>query len=130
VRPAFASHDHPVNPIQIKRSEILKERFDGQETDRGGRPAERVDSLEAVASILNAYPEPDVRKLGYPMELTRQQPLHSIVPLGEYLVYVPISLLHHAAYLSDIGSWHSVLEKVAHRIDEDPSLLPPSKGLA
>jgi hypothetical protein len=60
---AFAADDHPVNPAQIKITEIFQERLNRQEPHRCRRLAELVYARQSIPPILHAHPQPDVLAL-------------------------------------------------------------------
>jgi hypothetical protein len=69
-----------------------------------------------------------VRNAREPIKLAGQEITHSLVPLREHLICVPIRAPHDAAYRGDILGRHAFLKKVAHRIDEDPLRRLPPQG--
>src|SRR5262245_7069568 len=61
---ALPADDHPGDPGQIDCSQVLQQRLDGQEPDRGRGGAEMVDSWKPVLAVLDTDPPPDMRLIG------------------------------------------------------------------
>src|SRR5450759_563193 len=85
------------------------------------------DSRQPIGSILDGRSEPNVREV--PKGRMYGVPCgHPLGSLRQNLEGVVVSRGHRLEYLLDELVWHSVMEQVAHRIDEDHSGLAPAKG--
>jgi len=126
---ALPADDHPVNPGEIYLAEILEKRFDRKKAYARRSFTKKIDTWQAILSVLDAYAEPDVRNARKPIKFAGQEIMHSLVPFSEHLICVPTRALHDSAYRGDIFSWHALLKKVAHRIDENSFWRPPPQRL-
>jgi hypothetical protein len=70
-----------------------------------------------------------VRNAREPIKLAGQEITHSLVPLREHLICVPIRALHDSAYRSDVLGRYTFLKEIAHRVNEHPLWRSPSQWL-
>jgi hypothetical protein len=64
------------------------------------------------------------------IELSFEQALKPVSAFREHLVSVPIRRRHHTRDRDDVVIRHVLVEKVAHRIDENHSGRSPTQRLA
>src|SRR4051812_21807655 len=72
-----------------------------------------------MLAVFHTDAPPDVGSLRCIAELAFQQSCHAVSPLCENLVRVPVRRQHHTADFLDVFVRHALVEKVAHRINED-----------
>ena len=125
----LSAYDHPIDSSKIEMPEVLEKRFNGEEPDGRRCPPESFDSRQAVAPILDADPEPHVGQPGQPGELAREQLAEPLMPLREHLERMPRGLLHDPANGRDVLGRHSLLEQVAHGVDEYAPWRPPAERI-
>jgi len=129
-RAAFAADDGPAYVRKIERSQVFKQRFDGEEPDAGGSSLQVGDSGQAVLAIFDADAPPDVILFGGEAQGAAQQLLEPFRALGEHLKGVPLCRDHDLADGFDVGVGDAGLEKVAHRVNEYEFRRAPGERLS
>ena len=128
LRPAFAADDHPVDAVEIEVSHRPQERLDGEEPHRGGRRPKMPDSRRRHV-ILDGHAAPDMRgRRALPVSAPQVCP-HERAAFREHLELMPVGGLHGVEDAVDEIGWYTLVEQVAHRIDEDPTRPFPRKRL-
>ena len=80
--------------------------------------------------ILHADAPPDMTLLCSKAKFAFKQTLQTIRPLGQNLISVPVSSRHHAGNRDNIIIRHVLVEKVAHRVDENHPGSSPAQWVA
>jgi hypothetical protein len=57
---ALTTNDYPRNAAKVHLAQILKERFDGQESDIGWCCAEVLDARQPMSAVLHAHAPPNM----------------------------------------------------------------------
>ena len=126
LRAGLAADDHPVDPVQVQRSQVCQQRFDRQEAHASGHPARVLDAWQPMAAILNRDAQPDVGWDGARSEETGQP----FGALGQELIGMPRRAVNRRQYPVDERIGHVLVEQVRHRADEMESRFLPSEQLA
>src|SRR5206468_8046025 len=109
--------DDPVDPAEVESAQVGQQGLHGQESKACRRVLQRTDARQAVPSILDAYAEADVLKIGHPPQLAQQQFAQPLVAFGEDLKYVPVSSPHDVPDARNVVGWNVFVKEVAHRVD-------------
>ncbi len=89
---------------------------------RGTAPGWRLLQIaytgQTILSVFNTHAPPNVLCFGCEAKAAGKQACHARVPLGEHLLRVPFSPDHDARNGFDVIVRHTILEEVAHGINE------------
>src|SRR5271166_2800307 len=88
-----------------------------------------LDSRQTVFLVLHAYTPPDMRLRRSDSETILQKVPHSLRPLREHLVNVPVRLQHHIDHRRNVIVRNFLVKQIAHGIYEHPARRLPFQRL-
>ena len=85
--------------------------------------------LDKGRRILNGDATPDMARSWRVSVPTFQVVAHESAAFGENLIHMPVSLFHHVEYTVNVTPRYSLVEQVAHRVNEYLTGAAPTKRL-
>ena len=127
--PTLTANDCPGYSSEIDVFDRPQERFERDETCLGIDPLKMFDAA-GVRCVFNRNAKPDVA-WHTPASVTSTDVVtHERAALGQHLVHVPVRALHRIKHPINERPVNVLVEKVAHRIDENhPRPLPLARLL-
>ncbi len=126
--PALAPEDDPADAGQVKRPKVLEQGLDREHPQAGRRGPQVLDSRQAVLRFSTLTPNQmcGSRAAKPKRELSRSR-IRSDRLVSTWNV-CQLARLHDPADLLDVVVGHSLVEQVAHRVDENHlGLRPPQR---